>query len=107
MSRRAQPPTVFVGNLAYEVTEEQLHEAFQRVGPVLAVRCDAIPPSSSHENRCTRPSIRSTTPTRASDVPNRAAPRPSYSTWRWLGAWLAQGKGAWRGPLRTEGGALW
>jgi RNA recognition motif-containing protein len=43
MSRRGPIHTVFVGNLAYEVTEEQLHEAFQRVGPVLAVRC-AIPP---------------------------------------------------------------
>jgi RNA recognition motif-containing protein len=45
MSRRGPIHTVFVGNLAYEVTEEQLHEVFQRVGPVVAVRCASRPPS--------------------------------------------------------------
>lgn len=53
MSRRGPIHTVFVGNLAYEVTEEQLHEAFQRVGPVLAVRCAIPPPTERHT-----PSIR-------------------------------------------------
>ena len=37
-SKRPVPREVFVGNIAYETTEEQLEEVFREVGPVVKFR---------------------------------------------------------------------